>query len=414
MGRGLAGGSRASLVPGFTPMTTRSADPVTLRMNLPAILVVDDHPANILAMESVLAPLPFKTVAAASGAEALRRAQAEEFVLILMDVHMPELDGFETVERLRTTDGAREAPVVFLTAVRDTPEDARRAYALGAADYVTKPFDPDVLRAKVLALVSLYTRGRREERARREEMDRLKDLFLGAIGHDLRNPLNAIVMGAKLLRIGDNGSAASRVSVVERIERSARRMNEIIDDMLHLVRDRFAGEMPLHLASTDLEAVCRPVLAEMRTLHPEREIDLDVRGDPCGVWEAAKLARIVSNLVGNALKHAREGAVRVTIEGDAESVVLAVHNRGPAISPDVLPRLFEPFRRGNTRAEGVGLGLYIVREIARAHGGKVEVRSDADEGTTFIVTLPRMPPATATGRYERSPSAAPQSDQPRI
>jgi signal transduction histidine kinase len=382
-------------------MTIRSADPVTLRMNLPAILVVDDHPPNIIALESVLAPLPFKTVAAVSGAEAIRRAEVAEFVLILMDVHMPGLDGFETVERLRRTDGAREAPVVFLTAVRDTPEDAKRAYALGAVDYVTKPFDPDVLRAKVRALVSLYTRGRREERARREEMDRLRDLFLGAVGHDLRNPLNAIVMGAKLLRTKHE---TSQVSVVERIERSARRMNEIIDDTLHLVRDRFAGKVPLKLASTDLDTVCRSVLAELRTIRPDREIQLDVHGDVGGVWEAAKLARIVSNLVGNALKHTRQGPVCVRIDGDTETVTLAVHNGGPAIAPEILPRLFEPFRRGQTSAEGVGLGLYIVREIARAHGGTVEVRSTEAAGTTFAVTLPRVPPAPVRSDSEAPPA----------
>ncbi|HEX8795736.1 MAG TPA: response regulator, partial [Polyangiaceae bacterium] len=190
-------------------------------MPRPAILVVDDHPANILAIESVLEPLPFRTVAAASGTDALRIAATEEFVLILMDVLMPGLDGFETVDRLRQLEGTREAPVVFFTAVHDTAEHARRAYELGAVDFIAKPFDPDVLRAKVQALVSLYTRGRREERARREEMDRLKDLFLGAVGHDLRNPLNAFVMGTKLLRM-QACSHPSHASVAERLDRSAR------------------------------------------------------------------------------------------------------------------------------------------------------------------------------------------------
>lgn len=382
-------------------------DPATLRMQRPAILVVDDRPANTLAIESVLAPLPFRTVCASSGAEALRAVEAEEFVLILMDVHMPGLDGFETVARLRALEGAREAPVVFLTAAKAGADEEKRAYSLGAVDFIVKPIDPEVLRAKVQALVSLYTRGRREERARREELDRLKDLFLGAVGHDLRNPLNAIVMGARLLRAGRGGSDAAGVSIVERIDRSAVRMNEIIDDMLHLVRDRFAGEMPLNVASTDLAAVCRSVLAEMRTLHADRPVELEVHGDPRGVWEEAKLARVAANLVGNALKHTREGDVRVQIEGEGELVTLAVHNQGPTIAPEVLPRLFEPFRRGNTGAEGFGLGLYIVREIVRAHGGSVEARSTPVEGTTFLVKLPRTSPCAAKQRSENAVHAAP-------
>ncbi|HEX8796226.1 MAG TPA: HAMP domain-containing sensor histidine kinase, partial [Polyangiaceae bacterium] len=143
-----------------------------------------------------------------------------------------------------------------------------------------------------------------------------------------------------------------------------------------------------------------------QALHPDREIQLDARVDARGRWEAAKLARVVSNLVGNALKHTTEHSVRVQIDGDADTVTLSVHNRGPAIAVDVMPRLFEPFRRGHTSAEGVGLGLYIVREIVRAHEGTVEVRSTPEEGTTFSVTLPRCEERPAAALSPALESAA--------
>lgn len=372
-------------------MTAHTPEPTTARIERPAVLVVDDHPANILALESVLSPLPFRIVTAGSGVEALRLAKCEEFVLVLMDVHMPGLDGYQTVDLLRRMEGCREAAIVFLTAVHQLPEYAKRGYALGAVDYITKPFDPEVLRAKVSTLVSLYTRGRREERAHREELDRLKDLFLGAVGHDLRNPLNCIVMASRMMRMGQPCSVENHRSLIERIDRSARRMNEIIDDVLDLARGKFASGMPLKLADTDLATVCRTVVAELRALHPGRVVDVNVFGDARGRWDANRLARVVSNLVGNALKHTREPRVEVRIEGTDAEVIVSVHNGGPAIAQDVVPRLFEPFRRGNTGAEGLGLGLYIVREIARAHGGGVLVTSTAEEGTTFSVTLPRVP-----------------------
>ncbi len=364
----------------------------TQRTHCPAVLVVDDHRANILALEAVLAPLPYRVVSAASGAEALRLVHEEEFALALMDVHMPGLDGFQTVELLRGTPRGRDLPVFFVTAVHQMSEFVRRGYALGAIDYISKPYDPDVLRAKVSAFVSMYVRGRGEERRHRDESDRLKDLFLGAVGHDLRSPLNAIVVTAGVLRSGSGASEAHVRSAAQRIDRNARRMNEILDDLLHLVRGRFAGGMPLDIRPTDLEAVCRGVITELQAQHADRVIEMVVVGDAHGQWDAARLARVVQNLLGNALKHANEGRVRLEIAGTAqETVTVSVHNGGPAIPADVLPRLFEPFRRGPTTAEGMGLGLYIVREIASAHGGAVHVTSTEREGTRFSLTLPRAP-----------------------
>lgn len=357
--------------------------------SVPAILVVDDHRSNLLALEAVLAPLGYRVVTANSGAEALKALLAHDYVLILMDVHMPDLDGYQTVSLIRQRERSRDIPVIFLTAVYDQPEHTYRGYALGAVDYLAKPFDPQVLRGKIRALVSLYTRGERAERERAQQAERMKDLFLGTVSHDLRNPLNAIVLGAQLtVRDADCGVPAHGVRA-KKIERAARRMEGMIEDILDLTRGQLAGGIPVSPVPTNLGEVCRTVVDECRLAQPEREVRLDASGDLRGQWDPHRLGRVVSNLVGNALEHSRETVVQVKVTDEGERVVLEVHNGGAPIDPAVLPTLFEPFRRGDGQRKGLGLGLYIVREIVQAHGGAVHATSKPDDGTTFTVTLPK-------------------------
>ena len=366
----------------------------------PAVLLVDDHPANLLALETVLEPLGFRLGTASSGTEALGRLLEDDYVLILMDVHMPGLDGYETVTLIRERQRCRDIPVIFLTAVYDQPEHTRRGYALGAVDYVTKPFDPEVLRGKVRALVTLYTRGERAERARAEEAERIKDVFLGAVGHDLRNPLGAIVLGSQLIQRDPLAKPAHARHAVK-IERAARRMAGIIEDIVDLTRDQFTGGIAIAPCTTNLEDICRAVVDESRLGHPDREIQLELSGDLAGFWDPDRIGRVLSNLLGNAVEHGAGGAVRVRAVGEVERVLLEFHNRGAPIDPEELPRLFEPFHRGDRsrHGHGLGLGLYIVSQIVRAHGGSVRVSSTLEEGTTFSVVLPRRavsaPPRTS-------------------
>jgi two-component system sensor histidine kinase/response regulator len=358
-----------------------------------SVLVVDDHRANLVAMEASLAPLGYSIVTAGSGAEALTRALAQDFVMFVIDVQMAGLDGYQTTTLLRERERSRDVPVIFVTAVYDQPEHTKRGYALGAVDYITKPFDADILCAKVRALVSLYLRGQRRERLRSRQADRTKDIFLGAVGHDLRNPLNTIAMASKLLAAHACSNEAHRTHA-HRIERATARMNEMIEDVLDLTRRRFGEGLPLTRQPVDLGEVCRSVIGEFRTSHPERVVELDVTGAVVGEWDPSRLARVVSNLIGNAVLHSAERTINVTVVDRGKDVALSVRNRGEPIREDVLGRLFEPFRRGDASTGGMGLGLYIVREIVRAHGGEVSVRSNAAEGTTFTVTLPRARPSS--------------------
>jgi signal transduction histidine kinase len=359
------------------------------------ILIVDDHRPNLLAARAVLEPLGYPIVTASTGAEALRLAAAQDFVMIVMDVHMADLDGFQTTAILRQREKTREVPVIFLTAVDATPQHTRRGYELGAVDFIEKPYDPDVLRAKVRALVRLYTLAQRIERQRSREIDRLKDLFLGAVGHDLRNPLGSILMAQELTLTRACGEP-SHQSHALRSKRAAERMHGLIEDILDLTRGQFTDGLPVTLEPTDLGEVARATLAELQLIHPDRAVDLEVAGDVGGLWDGQRLARVFSNLTANAIQHS-EGLIQVRVGGDDHRATVAVHNGGGAPIPDdAIPRLFDPFRRGDSGSEGLGLGLYIVREIVRAHGGTVDVRSTTAEGTTFTVTLPKDPRATVS------------------
>lgn len=221
----------------------------------------------------------------------------------------------------------------------------------------------------------------------------IRERFIAVLGHDLRNPVHAVRMAAELLvRRGDQNEAALRL--VQRIDASAARMQRMLDDLVDFTRDRMAGQgMVLRRAPTTLDAVVQPVLEELLLAQPGVPVDVQVDGDVSGDWDADRLAQLASNLLGNAFKYGRPGAtVTVRMRGEGDRASLIVHNEGAPIPADMLPRLFDPYRRGETTHasdKGLGLGLFVVAQVAQAHGGDVTVASTAEDGTTFTATLPR-------------------------
>jgi signal transduction histidine kinase len=207
---------------------------------------------------------------------------------------------------------------------------------------------------------------------------------LGVLGHDLRNPLNAITMAAQMLARQQTLPGSARERAV-RIEHAASRMGEMIRTLLDFTHARFRGGLPIVPSAADLRLIAHEVVAELRSAWPDRDIELAARGDLRGHWDAPRIAQVVSNLVANALSHgARATPVHVLVSDQGAEVWLVVHNVGVPIPPELLPVLFEPFRRG------AGDGLYIARQIIDAHGGNIEVTSTAAEGTRFILRLPRI------------------------
>ena len=251
-----------------------------------------------------------------------------------------------------------------------------------------------------------------------EQMARTREQFLDILGHDLRNPLNSIIVGATLLTKSDSLDVRS-VGVATRVVNSAGRMSRMVNDLLDLTRTRLGAGIPVTPQRMDLTPVCHQVIAELESTHPDRHVQFEPKGDLHGEWDSDRLTQVLSNLVANALQYGREdGPVSVAVEPQGEQIVLRVHNEGPPLSEDTKRRIFDPMVRqpnpdGDTHTTGLGLGLYIAREIVTAHGGTIAVTSPEKEGTTFTVQLPRRQPKKPgkTETLQETPKGSKQSKQ---
>ena len=220
-----------------------------------------------------------------------------------------------------------------------------------------------------------------------QELNEERERFVSMVSHDLRNPLNAISFGSNMLLGRELPPESART--VARIRRSADRMERIISQLVDFARLRHAGGLELVRSKTDLERLAQQALQEATLAHPNREFLLLSSGEAWGDWDATRIEQVISNLLANAVKHGASGPITLRVRSSQGGATLSVQNDGDPIAENVRPYLFEPFRRGSVRADSLGLGLYIVKEIVRAHGGQVEVMSpDADGKTTFVVELP--------------------------
>jgi signal transduction histidine kinase len=400
------------------------------------ILVVDDVASNRLALRAVLQPLGQEIQESRSGEEALHVTLLSDFAVVLMDVQMPGLDGFGTVELMRQRDRTRFTPVIFITAFSDISA-AARGYALGAFDFIHKPFDGDVLRARVGALVALWQRGqqieqqaaalrlnvdeRARERAAREAAEAasaMKDEFLAVVSHELRTPLNAILGWAEALATGKLPPERMQ-NALETIARNARVQARLVEDLLDVSRI-IAGKLTIGRAPVDLTAVARRASETVAPMAEDRGVVLEVviePGDHEVVGDPARLQQVVWNLLSNAVKFSPARArVQLTLARHGDELRLCVVDQGVGIPPAFLPHVFERFRQaehGGTRQYGgLGLGLAIAHRIVELHGGTISAASDGlGRGARFSVFLPPRTRADATPRpltHERTGRATGQ------
>lgn len=357
-------------------------------------LLVDDLEENLLALSALLRRDDVEILEARSGAEALELLLAHDVALAFLDVQMPDMDGFELAELMRGSDRTRNVPIIFVTAgVRDQYR-LFKGYDTGAVDFLYKPIDPHILKSKADVFFQLYRQ--KQQLARQlEELTailRLNELFTAVLGHDLRNPLSAILNSANLLeRVSKEDIVKQSVA---RMLTSGRRMSRMIDDMLDLTRSRLGGGIALRLQQIEIGQLVQRVIQEHQVSFPQASFEIRQEGDLSGHWDADRLAQVTSNLLGNAYEHGeKRDPIEVALNGTHLDVVtLSVTNTG-VIPEEVLPHLFDPFRGGQRhlgRSDGLGLGLYIVQQIVLAHQGHVDVRTDHGR-TTFRVEIPRRP-----------------------
>ncbi|ALM86337.1 hybrid sensor histidine kinase/response regulator [Bordetella sp. N] len=356
------------------------------------ILVVDDIKQNLVAFEALLSRPGINVLKANSGVEALELLLTNEVALALVDVQMPQMNGFELAELVRGSDRTRTVPLIFLTAATHERDAHFRGYEAGAVDFMYKPIDNDVLLSKVNVFVELYTQ--RKQLARQLEELRqaltLNEMFTAVLGHDLRNPLSAILHGSELLlRTNDDPQVCTNA---RRIKFSAGRMAKMVDQLLDVARIRSNG-LVLEPAQIDYRDMCQAIIEEIAEPQQRARVELTAHGDTVGKVDVDRFSQVLSNLIGNALQHGTaEAPVAIDIDGQqADRIRVRVRNGG-LIPPAQLPDLFNAFQaspESRTSRNGLGLGLYIVKKFVDAHGGTVQATSSTGAGTVFEITMPR-------------------------
>jgi signal transduction histidine kinase len=350
-------------------------------------LLVDDLDANLALLEDALCGPGLELLRARSGPEALALLEAHEVALAIIDVQMPGMDGFELAERMRAAERTKRIPIIFLTAGARDSEKVFAGYEAGAVDFLFKPLNTEILKHKTNTFLELY-----EQRRRLTDTLRLHEEMLAVVSHDLRTPLSAILMAAEIVRTSTQEPIALKAAA--RIESSGKRMLRIIQDLLDLSRARLGAGIPIERGPVDLVALAKKAAEEVEAATPNCRIEVEGEQAVEGLWDAARLEQVVVNLLTNAVSHG-SGPVGVGVRRASEQAAALSVQNGGFIEAGMRSTLFEAFQERPDRQgrEGLGLGLYIVEQIVRAHGGTVKVTSTPDAGTTFEVTLPLAPAA---------------------
>jgi signal transduction histidine kinase len=365
------------------------------------VLLVDDLRENLVALEALVRADDRAVFCAASGEEALSLMLDHEFALAMVDVQMPDMNGFELAETMRSTERTKRIPIIFVSAAGRELNYAFRGYETGAVDFLYKPLEPHTVRSKVSVFVELARQRVALQRAHAEleRAVRMRDDFMSMVSHELRTPLNTIFVQAQLRRRfieSANPDMARLKAMVERDERQIRSMLRLIDDMLDVSRLR-TGRLAIVPHACDLAAMVRRVVEVFAEQAQSGGSQLSVSAPPrldisCDEF---RIEQVLSNLLTNAFRYGGGEPVEVRVEQQDGWAVMSVTDRGIGIAPQDQERIFAQFERAGDagHAPGLGLGLFIAQQIVQAHGGRIEVRSAPRQGSTFAVYLPLASPA---------------------
>jgi signal transduction histidine kinase len=431
-------------------MTDAVDVPAAKRSN---VLLVDDEPKNLLALEAALEPLNQNLVRATTGHEALRLLQTDDFAVVLLDVQMRELDGFETARRVRAQDRSRYTPIIFLTAFDTSDFPATRAYALGAVDYLIKPVPSVILKAKVAGFVDLFQKTeeikQQAERLRQLEREaaevrlaeaakaegerfrkmteksradaaRQRDQLLAMLAHELRNPMAPLFTSVDLIRAAGavNPTQEKALGTMDRQLRHLARLTDALLEATCVGR----GDVTLDRERLNLARLVRTASEDRRRTLENAGLTLTVEAPDTPVWhegDPLRLEQVVHSLLDNAGRFTDRGGhvrVRLTVDRDRMAALLTIRDTGIGIEAGLLPNIFDAFVQGDRTLErtrgGLGLGLSVVKRLVEMHGGQVSAASDGPgQGSEFSVRLPVAPEPAAltTVRPEAPPRISPAS-----
>jgi signal transduction histidine kinase len=367
------------------------------------ILVVDDDSTKRFALKTILAPLGENVVEASSGADGLRQLLRQEFAVVLLDVRMPMMDGFETAQLIRQRPRSELTPIIFVTALDQAETDMGRGYDLGAVDFVFAPVVPAILRAKVAVFVELY-RAQQELRRYRSQLEvlveerttaltainRELEAFSYSVSNDLRAPLLAFDGMSKAL-LDDYGNKLDKKAkdYLQRMRRASQRMTSVFDGLQSLFR-LTSGE--IHREPVDITGLSKEVVREIRAEEPRRKVKVEIAEGMRGSGDKRLVRILLANLLNNAWKFTaseQEPTIEVGTEiVDGESRVF-VRDNGVGFDMIYVHRLFGAFQRLHSQSdfEGAGIGLATARRIINRHGGRIWAEGAVGEGATFYFVL---------------------------
>jgi two-component system, sensor histidine kinase and response regulator len=384
----------------------------------PTLLVVDDTPDNIVVLSSLLKD-SYRIKVATHGAKALEITEASDPPdLILLDIMMPDMDGYEVCRRLKENSTLKDIPVIFLSSLNEAV-DKVKAFQSGGVDYVTKPFQSEEVRARVethlkirqlqIELVKQNQRlqqanddlqaAHRELTQKNQQLEQLnaeKNRFLGMAAHDLRNPITAIGGFSSLFLGGVLGVLTDQQrEIIERIKKSSSFMNQLLEDLLDISQIE-AGKLELRLAPVDLIALITDNVKLNRMFAEKKRIGLKFIPKyvpPPLSLDASKIEQVLNNLISNAIKFSKSDTeITVELTEKDSQIMVAVRDQGQGIEPHEIERVFKPFEKTSTRStageKSTGLGMAIVKKIVEGHQGKIWLESTVSVGTTFYVALP--------------------------
>lgn len=372
------------------------------------ILIVDDAPENIISLKKVLEKNGFEVDTASSGDEALKKILKKSYVLIILDVQMPGMDGFEVAEAISGYSKAKETAIIFLSAASANVNLITRGYISGGLDYISKPVDMNILLLKVKTFYRIYEQSRAlnemqkkllEEIEFRKEAERKKDEFISIASHELKTPMTSIKGYIQLLERSVDKNDTQTVKVrLHKVQNQVEKLNLLVADLLDISKIE-SGKLKFNRKYFNFNKILDHIIEIMQQANPhvkfirKGEIHTEIFGDEM------RIEQVIINYITNAIKYAPESdEVHITSEQRGDEIYFSVRDFGIGIAKDHQLRIFDKFYRveeTSERFQGLGIGLYICQEIIERHQGSIGINSEPGEGSEFYFSIPLHPETDA-------------------
>ena len=370
------------------------------------ILLVDDLNDNLLALEALLRRDDVEIFKVDSGVDALEVMVLHEFALALVDVHMPNMSGFELAELMRGTNNTKNIPIIFVTATAKDQSFSFNGYETGAVDFLIKPLDTHAVKSKVNIFITLYRHKMDQEellaelkktKAELEKSVQIRDEFVSIASHELKTPLTSLMLQAQVrkrfLERGDPiaFTPAKLAKMFDADERQLIKITHLIDDMLDISRIN-SGKLSITLERFDLCELVRELIDRYSELFLAAGclVTCEFCEDSFGYWDRFRIEQVVTNLLTNAIRYGAGKPILVQVQFALNKTLIIVRDNGRGIASENQDRIFQRYERAGSKTDisGLGLGLYIVSQILEAHRGSIQVKSELGHGATFTVELP--------------------------